>query len=431
MSVATIPASRRAALQIPRPSMTADKVLWVLLALALVRGLLYAVLNPPFASPDELAHFQYVAYLATNGASGPIGDEGHQPVLYYALMVPAYWLTSGQPEAVQLLAIRIASIPFLLGTVLFTWLAARKMAPSKPFVPIVAAALVALLPELAYFGASANNDNAANLVAALLTYLAVALISSGAYRWTAPVTAVAIGVSLVTKGQILPVVMISAAVLAGHTAVRTRPPDRWKLALYAAVPLLLAAALLDGRAGERMMEVAATASSMLVDWPKASAMAQQSGTDPFSYMFTSFWAAFIGESVRPADRWYLVPAGVVLLGGAGYLVALVSGSTRRAASRSTVLLRTVLLGMLAGVLLTAYLRYLYNYQFADQPWRLQILQGRFLHVAIAPLALLVGEGWGLLTPSRARAGAGWGILGLLIAFDVASLVALASHYAWP
>ena len=180
-----------------------------------------------------------------------------------------------------------------------------------------------------------------------------------------------------------------------------------------------------------MMEVATTASSLLVDWPKAWEMAQQSGTDPFSYMFTSFWAAFIGESVHLADSWYLAPAAVVALAIAGYLVGFATGGIRGAASRSGALLRAVLLCMLVGVALTAYLRYLYNYQFADQRWRLQILQGRFLHVAIVPLALLVGEGWSLLTRSRARVMAGWGALALLFAFDVASLAVLAGHYAWP
>ena len=431
MSVAAVLASRKTARHASRPGMASRKVLWILLALALVRGLLYAVLNPPFGSPDEMTHFQYVAYLATNGASGPIGAEGHQPVLYYALMVPAYWLTAGQPAAVQLLAIRIASIPFLLGTVLFIWLAARKMVPDRPIVPIVAAAFVALQPELAYFGASANNDNAANFMAAVLTWLVVVLTVGKSDRRVVLVTAVAIGISLVTKGQILPVTAISAVVLSGHLVLRTRPSDRWKLALAAPASLAVAVALLAGRAGGRMVDVAATASSMLVDWPKAWAMAQQSGTDPFSYMFTSFWAAFIGESVRPADAWYFVPAAVVMLAVAGYLVALLSHSIRRVASCPAVLLRIVLVGMLVGVLLAAYLRYLYNYQFEDQPWRLQILQGRFLHVAIAPLALLVGEGWGLLTPARVRATAGWGVLGLLITFDVVSLAALALHYAWP
>ena len=63
-------------------------MLYILLALTLVRGVLYAMLNPPFGSPDERAHFQYVQHLATGGAVAR-GAEGHQPVPYYALMVPA------------------------------------------------------------------------------------------------------------------------------------------------------------------------------------------------------------------------------------------------------------------------------------------------------------------------------------------------------
>ena len=142
---------------------SARAFLWILLALTLVRGILYAIFNPPFGSPDETEHFKYVAYLATGGAAGPIGAEQHQPVPYYALMVPAYWLTASYPDVLQNLAIRIASLPLLLGIVAFTWLAAREMAPNKPLIAVVATAFVALHPENTVIAASANNDTAANL----------------------------------------------------------------------------------------------------------------------------------------------------------------------------------------------------------------------------------------------------------------------------
>ena len=402
----------------------------MLLALALVRGLLYAVLNPPFASPDEQAHFQYVAYLATNGASGPIGEEGHQPALYYALMVPAYWLTAGHPEAVQLLAIRIASIPFLLGTVLFTWLAARKMAPDKPFVAIVATAFVALQPELAYFSASANNDNAANFMAAVLTYLVVLLLRGKPGKWVIPAAAAAVGASLFTKSQILPIAAISGSVLAGCAIAQMRASGRWIPILYMIVPVLLTAAALTGHADTQMLAVATSAGSVLLDG-KAWGIAQQAGLQPFPYLFASFWASFVGESVGPADVWYLGPSAIVLLAAVGYSARLVSAMVGNPLSRSGVMLCVALLCMLVGVWLVAYLRFLYNFQFPEYIWRFQVLQGRFLDVALVPLVLLVADGWGLLVRQQLRALSSALILAAFVTLDASSLAVLASHYTWP
>ena len=430
MSSASIPSLeiRGSAARLPRLD-SSNGILFVLLALALVRGLLYAVLSPPFDGPDESAHLQYVAYLATNGRAGPIGPEGHQPVGYYALMVPAYWLTVGQPADIQLLAVRIASIPFLLGMVLFTWLAARKMSPGSAFVPVVAAGFVALQPALAYIGASANNDNAANLMGAILTYLVVLLLSGKPRRWVAPVTAVAVGVAILTKGQILPIVAISAAVLTVRIVTGAHQLGWTKLLLYVAAPVLVAAALLARRAGERMLEMSTTSASMLVNWSAAWHMVQQSNPqETFRVQFITFWTAYLAGTVHPAAAWYYALGAVILLAAIGYALRLAGRGAPP--HRSAVLLRVALLGMLLGVWLAAYLLFLYMFQDPSFPWRMAVIQGRYLHVAIAPLALLVGEGWSLLALSRIRAAAGWGILTLMAAFDVASLAVLVGHYAW-
>lgn len=431
LSLANAPAlgTRRNAIHLLRPD-SSSFTLFLFLCVVLVQGVLYAVLSPPFDGPDERAHLEYVAYLATSGASGPIGAEGHQPIGYYALMAPVYWLVRGQSVDVQLLAIRIASIPFMMGTVLLVWFAARAMAPRGNRVPLLAAGFVGLQPGLAYFSASANNDNAANLMGAALTYLVVTLLVGKPRGWAVPATAAAIGVAVLTKGQILPMMAVTAVVLAFHVIARIRTSSRSKLLLYAMVPVVLAIVGVAGRAGERMIIVAEQSGSMVVDWSKALEMIQQSAVQqPFAYMFLTFWTAYLGAAVRPANAWYFALAGVMLLAAAGYVLTLVL--SRSYLSHSAVLLRVALIGMLFGVGLIAYLRYLYWFQYPNYPWRMQLLQGHFLHVTMAPLALLLGEGWSLLIPSRVRAVGGWSILALLIAFNVASLAVLVGYYAWP
>ena len=122
-----------------RRSLSGTDLLWILLALAAVRGVIYALLNPYLTGPDEAEHLKYVAYLATGGASGELGAEGKQPVPYYAMLAPAYWLAMDYSPAVQALAVRLASVPLLLGQVALAWLAARKLAPARPLVAMVAA----------------------------------------------------------------------------------------------------------------------------------------------------------------------------------------------------------------------------------------------------------------------------------------------------
>ncbi len=320
LAVSTTSQHRRICRWLPGTGDTSVDFLWVLLAVTLVRGVIYAVLNPPFGSPDERDHVQYVRYLATFGRSGEAGVESSQPIPYYALMVPAYWLTAGQSTAIQDLAIRLASLPFLPGIVLFTWLAGRKMAPGKPFVPVVAAAFVGLHPQLAYIGASANNDNAANFMAAVLTYGVVSLFSSQPSRVSLAGTAAAIGAALMTKGQILPVVAAAVAVLLGRLGQRSFGVRSAKLYLYLAggigiAFLALTTARGAGLAARAWHVLSVSLSPQILADPIA-----QRGLDPFSYQFASFWGAFLGEALRPADPWYMAPLAILVLGAVGYLI---------------------------------------------------------------------------------------------------------------
>lgn len=407
--------------------------LWVVLALTLVRGVIYAVLNPPFGSPDEKPHFEYVANLATAGASGPRGDEAYQPVPYYALMVPAYWLTAGASPEVQDLAIRLAGLPFLLGVVLFTWLAGRRMAPGKPFVPVVAAAFVGLHPQLAYIGASANNDNAANFMAAVLTYLMVTLLAGNAPRWAIPATAVAIGVALMTKGQILPVVAVCVAALLGVVVQRAVEARSTWLLLSIPAAALLSAIALSTKEGANHIERTRLALSTLEDWRAAVGIAERSGLEPLSYQFVSFWAAFLGESVHPAVIWYLLPGLVMASGLAGYALGGPRAMWRVPWRLAPIALRVFLGVALVGGFLPAYLVYLWVHRMPGYPWTLQQLQGRYTLVSLATLALLVADGISSLPQGRVARPTLLSVaaLALLAAFDAGSIASLAGHHSWP
>jgi hypothetical protein len=407
--------------------------LWVILALTLVRGVIYAVLNPPFGSPDELAHYEYVRALGSG--AGDRGVESHQPVLYYALMVPAYWLTAGAAPETQDLAIRLASLPFLLGVVLFTWLAARRMAPGKPFVPVVAAALVGLHPQLAYIGASANNDNAANLMGAVLTYLVVQLLSGDVSRRTIFVMIFAVGASLVTKGQILPMAALSLLMGFGAALAAGSGEVRWALTTAGGLLAIAGALLLRTSGGAATLTDSSGVLSVVGELPKAQGLADQSGAGSLAFLFGSLWASFVVDSVQPNPVWYLGPTAVVVLAAVGHLARLAAPvRPNTAVSLHPIILRLALGSMVVGCLVAVYLRYLDSFR-APFPYAHEtLLQGRFLFVALPALALLVADGLDALAGrlaggrlvSRAVAAA---VVGLA-AFDLASLLSLSGWYGW-
>lgn len=413
--------------------------LWVVLALTLVRGVIYAVLNPPFGSPDEGIHFQYVAHVATAGftdagASGLRGSEGDKPVPYYALMAPAYRLSMGHSQEVQVLAVRMASIPLLLGTVHLTWLSARKMSRHKPFVAIIAAALVGLHPQLAYLGASVNNDNAANFMAAVLTYLAVSLLSGDNQRWVIPTTITAVGAALMTKGQILPLVAIVFTILLSHVTrrlVATR--SRWWLACAISLTIV---ALMPLRTQEGMVisNRARDTLSVFLQLPETLELAKATTVEGLSYQFTSFWGAFLGESVHPSMLWYLGPGVVTALAPVGYLIRFSNCITHKSSvSKRKMSLLTVLALLIVAEWLAVYAGYLmvispsFPYPF---PWKLQMLQGRYLFTLLVPLSLIVAEGWSFLVGKRDRVWPCLAIIGVLAAFDADSIASLSSYYFW-
>ena len=179
----------------------------------------FAWLVPPFEAPDEPAHFDYANFVARNRAlpnqfdeRRRVSGEGHQPPLYYlaaSLVVraldrnaavevhvvsnPAHAWNSGVRSDVPYFqhdgqsafptvadrrafyGLRMLSIAMGLGTLLaldrMSHLAVR-----DPRGRLLALLFAATLPQFLFITASINNDNLANLLAALCAfYFLVAL----------------------------------------------------------------------------------------------------------------------------------------------------------------------------------------------------------------------------------------------------------------
>ena len=219
-----------------------DATAYVLLSILIVYGALgtlFAIKTPHWQNPDEPAHYNYIAHIAT-ARQLPVlrmGDydeeylarlkaekfppdlsieavryESHQPPLYYLLAVPVYWLGRG-----ELLALRLFGVVLGGGVVLLTFLCAREVVPGLPHIALGAAAFAAFLPMHAALMASVNNDALAEL---LIAGMVLALLrwqrlnaESGVDRGAGHLLAagILIGLGFLTKATaytLLPVALI-------------------------------------------------------------------------------------------------------------------------------------------------------------------------------------------------------------------------------
>jgi hypothetical protein len=201
--------------------------LWLALAVAifLALALAYARATPAWQAPDEPAHYNYVAYLATTGqlpilqpgdypdGKVPIGPEvrlsdisafryeAHQPPLFYALEAVVFKL---HPSVFALRALSL-----LLGAALLpvAFLCARVALPAKPWLWLAVAAFAGFVPMHLFVAGSVENDSLADLVLSLvlLAYLA---------SWPSAILGLLLGLAALTKVTIyLPAILLGLATL--------------------------------------------------------------------------------------------------------------------------------------------------------------------------------------------------------------------------
>ncbi|MBK7216384.1 MAG: glycosyltransferase family 39 protein [Candidatus Promineofilum sp.] len=227
------------------------RLLALILALFVLLGFSYALITPAFEASDELWHYPMVRHLADGNPlpvqvfdpalAGPWNQEASQPPLYYALAAAlTFWIDTADMEQVRwlnphvdngvitpdgninlaihapaadpwagtLLAIRVIRLfSVLLGaaTVYLTYRIAAEVAPGRPEVALLAAALNAFLPMFLFISGAVNNDNLAVPLASLALLLMIRIVTkrAGGYtpvRWTEwAAVGVVLGLAALTK----------------------------------------------------------------------------------------------------------------------------------------------------------------------------------------------------------------------------------------
>jgi hypothetical protein len=169
-------------------------------------------LTPPWEANDEPFHVQNVENIVAGHwyrISPSDGLESHQAPLYYALLAayqriarvrtrqPDGQLAGGVPgqpipqfkhdvaqdgqDQREVDFLRLPSVVFGLLTIVFTFIAARRLS-KDPWTPVVAAAVVAFVPRFVFLSGVVNNDNLSNALGGAAIAAALALVCASPPR---------------------------------------------------------------------------------------------------------------------------------------------------------------------------------------------------------------------------------------------------------
>ena len=430
--------------------------LGLILAFVATRGLLGALVNPPFNGPDERGHVLEIATVLQFDVSDEDRVSHRQPRPYYvaaalAIRLIGIPINSNELDWQVLLPLRLASV--LLGTLTTaaTYVTARYALRGDPLAPTLAlaAALVAGLAPIHQFTmASAANDPLAIALAAISTAAAVFIVSHG---WTRNRALVLIGAALAavaTKSTGWGAVVVAGLLVVA--ALRRRRPaaqqdgtagaadgtgqripglrwaiaDRWLVGAGAV-------GVLGGLAGLLLVVRLAPESFFAIHQlpfllPAAWRLPVNYLLSPggLSETFRTFW-------VQPD---YVVPAlPAATIGAALLVLAAVVGGLRMALTRGGSLLRRVPALVLIGSVLIQLLIIGYRYSLGVEK---EILlggaaQAKFMLPALPAIAILLVVGWAGLVPVGQRRWLPALVLVAMLAVDAASLLPfLWQHYQW-
>lgn len=422
------------------------RTLWPILALFIALHALYNWAIPLGEGPDEPGHLAYVLFLASEGrlpvqrASPQPSDvpgEGHQPPLAYALATPAVaWLPVEQ-RAILLTAnprfvwaggdepgafmrgsrelwpwegltlawhmARAVSGVWGAATVALVFLTARRLSHGDPWLPPLAAGLVALNPQLLFTTALATNDALLAALGATILWWCVRP-AEAPMRW-ALVAGALFGLALLTKQSALllgPLLLwggvrqsVQGRGAEGRAEVGSAAPAASTRVSGLTKPAPGQAAIVTLVWGATALAVAGwwywRNLSVYGDLFGLGAFQAEFATQPFDWgdpaawagalgqLFGSFWARFGWMSVAPPG-WALWPYGLLCaLASAGWL--------RQALRRRAMVLSTPW----SGPALALAMALAWTLAFAATAG-LVAWQGRMLFPAVSAIGFMLAAG---------------------------------------
>lgn len=431
---------------------TTHLLLILIIGLYVVLGIAYAVYTPTWQVPDEPAHFNYIADIASTGRLPTLdpGDypaeylekikaeqfppsmsidgidyEAHQPPLYYLLATPVYMATARLPTNIQVTTLRLISV--VAGAVLLylVYQIVQVIFPDDETLALTTTSLVAFIPMHITMTAAVNNDTLAELFIAGILLIGLLRLNGQFSRSRFVIMGGALyGLGLLTKTAVYPTIVILLLADFGYwwMAERRRLSPPWRtLFLLGGIAVGVSAwwfvrnAVVYGGLdifGLERHDAVVGGQYRTSDW-----IADHGWTAywdrAWNFTFKSFWGVFGWMGVFMDQRIYIGLMVLTAVAVAGFGVFLIRA--RRDSARLSRRQRASL-GMLAVSLILTLSTYVwYNLTFVQH-------QGRYLFPALVPIALFAALGIREVTPRAI-----WPLLPAvlivgLVALDVISLV---------
>jgi 4-amino-4-deoxy-L-arabinose transferase-like glycosyltransferase len=441
--------------------MAASRLLALLLVFYLLLGVSYSLATPILEASDEIWHYAVVRELVLHrrlpvqevGVETPWAQEGSQPPLYYVLaaLLTGWIDTSDYPHhsvrnpfpqigipgatanrnlvahppgqsplqggtVLAVYLIRWLSLLLGAGTVAGAYRLALSLAPSRPPLALLTAALVAFNPMVLFIHSAINNDN---LVMVLTTWVLVVLVTElkteEAQRWPRRTLGLGLLIGLAALTKVSGLVLLPTAVLAlGLSPSWRRRP---RIGLLRLALLCVVVGLVAGwwyvRNWRLYGEWLGLARMALIAGPRPAGFGLRELAAEWQGFWYSFWGVFGAFNLLAPAWFYRLWGGLSLLAALGLAVAAVR-RRKQQRPRSEVIPHLVLVVFL-GLTFIGVVR-----------WTLLTTasQGRLLFGGIAALGLYMACGllawWprGRCGPVAAGIGAGLALLATVIPFGV-------------
>lgn len=424
---------------------------WIILLGYIVIATLFAANTPHWQAPDEPAHYNYVAQVASSGCCPVIemGDwqqdyqneltqrrfapemldnlptiqyQDHQPPLYYLIASVSYKVSGG-----DLFAVRMVSVLMGIVVVIGTYAIGREVFPARPQLALAAMALVAFLPQHVAVLSSVTNDALSQMVIVLIILSLVRYLKhTGVTAWGIGFW---VGVGFLTKATTyfyagVALLVILMAILLYRTQ-KQNPLFEWLRAVYVFLAVsLVMGAMWWGRNiavyGFPDFLGLGAHNNVVIGQPRTTEWIAQQGFADYlrgtiQTTFNSFWGQFGWMALPLPQHIYRVIHVLVFLALTGLIINTVMLRMQRSSRtlitpfvdvngemyrRNSGSLQRSIWTMMAVSLILSVLAFIYyNLEFV-QP------QGRYLYPGLIPFALIfvLGlDGWRQILIGRIRA----------------------------
>ena len=250
-------------------------ILILLIIITVINGIIYIIIIPPWQSPDEPTHFEYVQLIAdSKKISGsvtpnfflqeqiissmdhyhfwkylgwprpkplPVKFEdtpflrlvrahtqiGIKPPLYYFISSLLLRICPQNSIIFKLYLLRSFSLLLTIVTVILIYLTARLIFPEDIYFPLAAAAFAAFLPEFILIGTSVSLDPMANLMSSLFIYLMIKLQLRGLRFHLLAVIVLVLIVSAFVTYKCLTLVPIFILGICVYLSFSPEAPKKW------------------------------------------------------------------------------------------------------------------------------------------------------------------------------------------------------------